>query len=303
MESATPAPTDSDTGLLCPGCGYDLRGATSDRCSECGLQIDHDSLRRTAIAWAYRRQIGWVRAFLKTTWQLTIDAQAIRHEAARQQDLKSARRFRLVLALLLAGPAVGLCITLLHLNGGLEELAVQVPSIWAGMNYPAGWKQDLAVPWSAGATFWPVLPACIALYAYYLTGAGQGVLAWWKLPTPRQEAARTLLLYAGAPLLWLALGILVWTINVGLLLWRDIELPLPAQVIATWIWFPMTLVGLIATFGRTMQWRARLTHDGFFSAVLGGGQLLALWLFAAIVWFGLVPWCIGFFWIAADSLR
>ena len=58
---------------ICPACGYDLRATTSDHCSECGLAIDRDALQQSAIPWAHRRQIGRVRAYLKTLWQFSTD--------------------------------------------------------------------------------------------------------------------------------------------------------------------------------------------------------------------------------------
>lgn len=34
--------------LVCPQCGYDLRGATESRCPECGLHYDREAIRRIA---------------------------------------------------------------------------------------------------------------------------------------------------------------------------------------------------------------------------------------------------------------
>src|SRR5687768_10793324 len=60
--------------LLCPACGYDLRGTTGGRCSECGLEIDPAALARSGVPWAYRKEMGRVRAFLKTAWLVTFDS-------------------------------------------------------------------------------------------------------------------------------------------------------------------------------------------------------------------------------------
>ena len=51
--------------LLCPQCGYDLRGIPEQRCPECGFGFDHAAIR-VLTAWenwerdsAYRRTIVW----------------------------------------------------------------------------------------------------------------------------------------------------------------------------------------------------------------------------------------------------
>src|SRR4051794_13275118 len=67
------APSDPGRSLLCPGCGYDLRGTIGGRCSECGLEIDRAALERSGFPWAHRASLGRVRAFLKTVWLVTVD--------------------------------------------------------------------------------------------------------------------------------------------------------------------------------------------------------------------------------------
>src|SRR3954471_13137052 len=82
----SPAAEDQQA-LLCPGCGFDLRATTSDRCGECGLAFDRASLLESTIPWAHRRKIGRVRAYLKTFWQFTLDRRVLRNELAKPQDI------------------------------------------------------------------------------------------------------------------------------------------------------------------------------------------------------------------------
>src|SRR5436305_757244 len=86
-----PAPSRT---VLCSACGYDLRVMTGDRCSECGLVIDREALRRSGFPWAHRKSVGRVRAFLKTVWLVTRDSRALRHEAAREQSARDGAAFR-----------------------------------------------------------------------------------------------------------------------------------------------------------------------------------------------------------------
>src|SRR5688572_2773768 len=103
----------TEWSVLCPGCGYDLRAATEDRCSECGLAVDRASLEHSEIPWAHRRQIGRVRAFFKTVWMITSDVRSLRHEAAKPQSPSDAAAFRWwVVTFLVLG--VGVVIGAIH---------------------------------------------------------------------------------------------------------------------------------------------------------------------------------------------
>src|SRR5687768_2253551 len=93
--AVSPVAVDQEA-LLCPGCGFDLRATTSDRCGECGLEFDRASLSISTIPWAHRRRIGRIRSYFKTFWQFTRDSRALRHELAKPQDIRDGRRFAFV---------------------------------------------------------------------------------------------------------------------------------------------------------------------------------------------------------------
>src|SRR5436190_1289393 len=44
IPSAQPQTEPAAQAIHCPACGYDLRGMTGDRCSECGLVIDREDV-------------------------------------------------------------------------------------------------------------------------------------------------------------------------------------------------------------------------------------------------------------------
>src|SRR5438128_449501 len=108
------APDPLDAALLCPACGFDLRGTESDRCGECGLAIDREALRESGIPWAHRRKIGRVKAYWKTLWQILLDRRSLRHESARPQDMKDGRAFRRVTAGFVAMAFVGLFVVVVY---------------------------------------------------------------------------------------------------------------------------------------------------------------------------------------------
>src|SRR6478609_3636267 len=92
--ATTETPAESEHNLLCPACGYDLRGTTAQRCSECGLELDRAAFQRSTIAWAYRGKIGRISAFVRTVWQFTSDTKAIRYDAAKPQSAHDATVYR-----------------------------------------------------------------------------------------------------------------------------------------------------------------------------------------------------------------
>ena len=133
-----------------------MRAATDDRCSECGLVIDRLSLERSGIPWAYRRQFGGIRAFVKTVWLMTLDAKSLRHEAAKPQSVRDAAGFRRRVAMLLVlGAAV---VTAMFIReDGIEQIVLQKPASFSLSAPLSGYAQDLAVPWSAGIALRPAL--------------------------------------------------------------------------------------------------------------------------------------------------
>lgn len=300
MTNPSPAPPADDESLLCPFCGYDLRATLSDRCSECGHPIDRAALQTSSIPWAHRRELGSLRAYLKTLWQITLNSSSLACEAAKPQDLHAARIFRRLTALILCAIFLGGFVAILFTNKGLASFAIQP--------YPAfraatpGWAQDLLVPWSAGATLLPTLPLLLIVLAFYLTGS-QAVL--FRLPDAsptRQERLTAIALYTAAPLAWLLPAAVFQALALGLVI--PFNTPLTASLLAlfciAWAFFAMALLGFAI---RTAQWAARVRHAGVGYACLALAKLVGLWLLGPLVLLAVLPWCIGFLWIVIDSFR
>jgi len=83
-------------GILCPQCGYDLRGSTSPRCSECGHDLAVLRATESQIPWVHRRQIGRARAYWRTAWRVTLHNRQFCAEVARPVGYADAQRFRWV---------------------------------------------------------------------------------------------------------------------------------------------------------------------------------------------------------------
>src|SRR5688572_15202434 len=86
--------------LLCPGCGYDLRGIESERCPECGVLVDRAGAVISRIPWAHREQIGKWRAYWRTVRRAMFHPVALAAEVSRPVRFDDAKRFSRRTALL-----------------------------------------------------------------------------------------------------------------------------------------------------------------------------------------------------------
>jgi hypothetical protein len=301
LSSHPPAPADA--GLHCPACGYDLRAATSDLCPECGMVVDREALKVSGIPWAHRRRVGRAAAYVRTVWMFASDSAAVRNEASRPQVGTDAVRFGRVTAAILAVPLVGVFVGLCLMYGALvggRFSALALPSIPAAvpMRLP-GLFLDLAIPWSAGAVLLPVMPVCLTLFALAVTALPRAV---FRRGGP---AAAALGGYVTSPLLLLPGAIACANMALLLSRWME-ETALRNHVVVPLLWTMGAILLLVCLAGvswRVVQWLRRTSHCGLGRALLGLGELFGLWALAVVVFLVLLPWFVGYVWIAIDSLR
>src|SRR5438874_13752383 len=89
------SPTDNSIDLICPECGYDLRGIQSPRCPECGAVFDRASASVGCIPWAHRRAMGIFRAYWRTVLLGSFRPTHLAEAIAAPVSFADARRFRL----------------------------------------------------------------------------------------------------------------------------------------------------------------------------------------------------------------
>jgi hypothetical protein len=308
--TTAPAPA-GDVELLCPACGYDLRAATSDLCPECGLLVDRTALNVSGIPWSHRRRIGRVAAYLKTAWMFTSDAAGVRNEVSRPQDGGDAVRFARVTGAILAVALVSAFVAVSLMYGalvGARFSALALPPIPASAPIRLGGLfLDLAIPWSAGAVLLPVMPACLTLLARAVTALPRAVFRGAAAAGGGEgrEGAAALAAYVTSPLLLLPGAIACAIAAVLLGRWME-ETALRNHVVVPLLWTVGAILLLVSVAGvswRVAQWLRRTSHCGLGRAVLGLGELLGLWVLAMVVFLVLLPWCVGFTWMAIDSLR
>jgi hypothetical protein len=349
-ESLSSLPADAsidEEALLCPSCGYDLRATAGDRCTECGDAFNRDDLRISRIPWAHRREIGRIKAYIKTVWLITIGSKSLKHEAAKPQNLRDAIVFRRIAAILVGIVFVAGFIAVMKSHDGLELLAVQPrnPFFQGGQSR---WMDDFLVPWSAGVTNWVVLPLMLLFFAFHITGVQRQLFKLKSGSPRRRESAEAMAYYAIAPLAWvlpcgmiglvfryfhvepqhIAIFAFVTSLTViatclcGVLIagkatvrlvgcaitfsvfahlimmYEGSDIQLPGIAIG---FLMVAIISILSTYLRVAQWSARARHSGFERVLVDVPYLFGLWFFGAIVFFGFLPWCIGFVWIVIDS--
>lgn len=294
----------STTALLCPACGYDLRGSDSLRCPECGLEINRNALQTSAIPWAHRKSIGRARAYLKTVWQITRGSSALVHEAAKPQDPRDGAAFIRVTGALLAVLLLAMMIVLAR-----ETEAVRYPLLdpMRDLSFstirPPGWVLDVAVPWAAGVTLWPLAVVCLILFAFHVAGVQRTVFR--SSDRAQRERAVALAAYTTAPLVLLVPAFAL-VVAAGYLFSSELD----REAVFRWVSVFLGAVGLffvpasiILTLWRVGRWFARVRHCGLGRATLAVAELLGLWIAGLFVILGVFPWCAGFGWIVIDSFR
>src|SRR4051794_7836067 len=151
--------------LFCPACGYNLHGLVSDRCPECGLSIDLETLNRSVIPWTHRERIGRIRAFGRTVMLAARSPRTLAQDASRPVSYCDAQLFRWTVVLLAAFPLMVAAIVI-RAWGGSDIAAAPMRGA-----FTSGWPPvrlsawiDVAYCLLAGATVYPVPPVALLLF-------------------------------------------------------------------------------------------------------------------------------------------
>jgi hypothetical protein len=202
MTEPTAATTQDQTGLVCPECGYDLRGIGSGQCPECGLAIDRAGMSVARIPWAHRNSLGWFKAYWRTNLLVIFRPKRLAEEIARPVSFADAKRFRQVTVFLAWLPMLITCVTVVVMAWGNATAGLHIPTARLGWFLEAG-------------TF---IAGLLALWLALLMISGVGSYFYHpaSLPIKQQNRAIALSYYTCAPLAWMwvpvALGALWGTI-------------------------------------------------------------------------------------------
>jgi hypothetical protein len=127
------------------GCGYNLRGLSSERCPECGLAID--TALSGVIPWERRKGLGYFRSFVRTLGMGTFRPTKLARATGEPIDLRSARIFRWIVRGTIVMPVVGLFELAVAWNGGLNSVfTIESP-------LPGGPFWEPRFLWTVGVSF------------------------------------------------------------------------------------------------------------------------------------------------------
>lgn len=299
-DAATVATPAGDVALLCPYCGYDLRGSKSDRCSECGKPVDRSALQSSVVPWAARRQIGRVRAFWKTVNLFAFDLRKIRSELLKPQREQDARSFRRWNALAVWLALMTIVFAFLSVDGwdGVLPRSIDSSGLLSGF-IRGSWTTDVYLPWFAGLTCLPAIPLYLAGLAYYLTGVAEPLHRLKQYPPEHRHAARCLAIYAASPLALLLPAVALTTLGLLTIHGSDelrrtlphylAVLPLSIIVISAII----MAAALPCFFHRSALWVVRSYHGGMARYLLALLELIGRSLVGLIMFGYVAPWCVG----------
>lgn len=87
--------TERSPNIVCPGCGYDLRGRASDRCPECGLDVVGIESWKSGIPWRGATRIDALDV-LSTMWAV-VARPIIAIELLTPANLRRSSWFRVIM--------------------------------------------------------------------------------------------------------------------------------------------------------------------------------------------------------------
>ncbi|HEX3355571.1 MAG TPA: hypothetical protein VHS31_01220 [Tepidisphaeraceae bacterium] len=297
---------DNSIDLICPECGYDLRGLVNERCPECGTAFDRATAIRSHIPWAQRNDIGSFRAYWRTVWLATIHIRRLSNEIARPISLRDAQRFRLITALLASLIPIVLTLFGLQVNGGfgrgLNDMISPSGSPPYGMLPPTA---DFTLPWMAGILLWPVTPLGILILLNLVSGVGSYWFHPGNIPYRQQNRAVALSHYACAPLVCASFPLLltVSLMAIAEISWMENMRRSLVFLLAITVCDGLCISCIFIFWLNTLRLLKRTVGASGIRMTSAAVGLPIAWLFCAFISFGVLPWIIGFIFLMIDSMR
>jgi hypothetical protein len=213
---ADDSPAQASTAdLFCPGCGYNLRGIESERCPECGLIADRQSLSKWVLPWPGRAWIGRWRAFWRTVNLVTFRPSALAVEMTRPTQFFDAILFRRIVVSSLLIPA-GITATAIYFSFIVRPYG-DMRDLWIATDWLGSILQLFGVV---------VIWVCLALFLLTATAIPGYFFRPPTLTTVQQNRAVALSYYSCAPLVY-TVGTCGWACLIfALFASRDLTSPL-----------------------------------------------------------------------------
>lgn len=261
MAETTIAPVEGAIALMCPECGYDLRGISSEQCPECGQKIDRASMSVSRIPWTHRQAIGRFRAYRRTNLLVIFRPRRLAEEVARPVSFADAQSFRHITVWLAALPI---------LPALLVTLIVNWDAAFSGIHRPAA-----RLGWFLEAGCFLLLALAIWLALLMISGIGSYFFHPRSLPVALQNRAIALSYYTCAPLAWLWLPTALFGIACAIASqeWGQYGVGDELALVTALTGAGLLLLILLTCWMRTTGLMRKLTHCG-----PGWATVMALYL-------------------------
>jgi hypothetical protein len=271
--------------IYCHECGYNLRGISEPRCPECGKESPALLNAEPSIPWIHRKQIGNVRAFLKTVLFATFSPRKLSEDVYLHIDFRDAQKFRRWAIAVAMFWMIGMTITL-HVAGAQGRLTDPTILNVLGMYWPS-----------------VVFNGLVLLYLILATGIPSLFFDYRDVPINLRNNAIALSYYCIAPLCW---GPVVVVSSIAVM--RD-SLDSHRFAANNAIEITLIFVGIAGPFVPV--------GAGLYSLLQVAGRVLRgqtgrkvwmtigipmLWLLSAIVVFALIPLAGFYVWVLVDAL-
>lgn len=294
--------TVSAPELFCPSCGYDLRSIESNRCPECGLEVDRSANGISQLPWTHRKRLGLVRAYFATVWLTMRHPLRFTQEIERPVRYADAQWFRLItIAIAAAGPLAVIIGVMWQNQWPFAEWAESgFPVAMVLQNNDQGPSITVLLPWIVGAALPPVVPLAIVLLLVLITGAGSYFVAPRSASVARQNSAIALSYYASAPLLWIPILCVAGALMplVERLFPHDRHMR-ESILIGLGLFIVAIFLFMLLSMGLSVSRLVKAVSGGFFAYA---GIFICGILSIALA-LGAFPWIVGFVTIVIDSVR
>jgi hypothetical protein len=214
--------------IFCPACAYQLHHAPGERCPECGYALGRLRSGESPIPWVRRKELGRLRAFWQTVWQVQFRHREFCEAYAGRVSLADARAFQRAVVTWVMLPLLAWVVLI---------YVVSPPEVEA---LPAGLSTSMlsAVPsgieilaWAFGAV-WPlaILLGLVVVWLFAVTGCPSYFFHPKPVAMRQQNNAVAMSYYASGALVPAALA------GFGVVALAMAQLVLKDTVATPWDW-------------------------------------------------------------------
>lgn len=286
---------------LCPACGYDLRAANDNRCSECGAAYNPADLPKSWMPWERAKGVGGkLKAIFATVWMMSIKPGRLVLEEQRTHVYSASRWFRIILSvfyILSAAVVLGYVWQMKNINL-VDRAIVRINNViddTSGTKFSAmdKWIMQFELILGFGLKGKWMVWIVLGMVGLELS-LWPRRLAWFhKAPEEQRPHLKALGNYLSAPLTGVCVCGWAWY---GLSVWAGHASP-AMKILLKYFQYGVLSAGglLVALFLlNALRWRMRIKGIGVFRGTVEIGLWMGDLAGRAFLWLVMVPIYVGY---------